>query len=117
MMTNNNPKDSFIKNPFDAPRSKYEAFYKSLKAINDKNEAAFINKLVGMIISKKLRKHLTHSSFESPTVNDVYNSSMCMKTIDNFYHTGNSVKGFETQMTEEKSISQDMGFLFSCSLR
>ena len=51
-MTNNSPKDSFIKNPFDAPRSKYRALYKSLKAINDKNEAAFINKLVGMIISK-----------------------------------------------------------------
>ena len=54
-MTNNSPKDSFIKNPFDAPRSKYSALYKSLKAINDKNEAAFINKLVGMIISKKLK--------------------------------------------------------------
>lgn len=116
-MTNNSPKDSFIKNPFDAPRSKYRALYKSLKAINDKNEAAFINKLVGMIISKKLKDHLTHSSFESPTVNDVYNSSMRIKTIDNFYHNGNSVKSFETQMTEEKSISQDMDFLFACSLR
>lgn len=116
-MTNNSPKDSFIKNPFDAPRSKYRALYKSLKAINDKNEAAFINKLVGMIISKKLKDHLTHSSFESSTVNDVYNSSMRMKTIDNFYHNGNSIKSFETQMTEEKSISQDMDFLFACSLR
>lgn len=116
-MTNNNSKESFIKNPFDAPRSKYRAFYKSLKAINDKNEEAFINKLVGMIISKKLKNHLTHSSLESPNINDVYNSSIRMETIDNFYHNGNSDKNFETHLIERKSISQDMDFLFACSQR
>lgn len=49
---NDKEKDTFIKNPFDAPRSKYRAFYKSLKATNDKNEARFLRDLRNKIKEK-----------------------------------------------------------------
>jgi len=54
---NKSEKESFIKNPFDAPRSRYKAFYKNLKAINDKNEAAFIKRMLNEISKREDNSH------------------------------------------------------------
>lgn len=54
---NKSEKESFIKNPFDAPRSRYKAFYKNLKDINDKNEAAFIKRMLNEISKREDNSH------------------------------------------------------------
>lgn len=54
---NKSEKESFIKSPFDAPWSKYRSLYKSLKVINDKNEAAFIKRMLNEISKREDSNH------------------------------------------------------------